>query len=395
MENIMELQQIEEVKEYKSRHIFWQVFGLFCCIATGMTIAFLLYVWVTISEYENARPEIVVEKMISEWNAGVGYDVISYPQFKPSEFTSDEVVKQQYQDILQTAPLTYKFAKDDFVTGQKQYYIYADEEIIGKLSLAIQSSQQRLGFLQINHMKAVNMEPVLDILTWDYDICMLSDQKLLLNGIEVSDSYITGETKEIDQLKYLYEYVELPYEVTYHIDGLYEKPKIQIINKKDQQVEYVEDTNKVQAAFFDKVLPDIPDKLAQEIDVMNAAKTWSLFSTKDLPGPRYGLDTVRKFFIKDSYMWNKLGEYARGVDITFVSDHSNTRFDKEAISEFRAYSDECFSCRIHFLKHMRLRTGKEQLDETDSYFYFVRIDETDDGIDNPVWKIADIQAAVN
>lgn len=392
MENIMGIQEKEEVK--KRRSIFWPIYGFFCCIATGMTIAFLLYVWVTISAYEMAKPEYVVEDMISLWGNGDGYETVEYPMFAESDFSSQEIVKEQYQDILHTAPLTYKFAKDDFATGQKQYYIYADAELIGKLSLKIQSKQQRLGFLQINQMKVDSMEPVLDIMTWDYNVDMLSNQKLFFNGKEVSQQYLVGQPKEIDELKYLYEYLPLPYEVTYHIDNLYERPQIQIVDNKQREMLYSETGNQIQAEYFGSPLQEVPQELLEEIDVMNAAKTWSLFSTKDLHGPHYGLDTVRKYFVKDSYMWNKLGEYARGVDITFVSDHSNTYFDEEKISEYQSYDDHCFSCRVHFLKHMRLRTGREQLDETDSYFYFVKIDETDDGIDNPVWKIADIQAVV-
>lgn len=381
-------------KSEERTNIFWPSFCIFCCVAVGMTIAFLCYVWVTISEYEEARPENVVKKQLDDWKNKTGYEVITYPTLTESEFSDEEIVKEVYQDILQTAPLTYRFVKDDYATGNKQYHIYADNELLGKMTLESIRQQKRLGFLQINQMQVIKMEPVLDVMVWDYDICLLSNQELWLNQKKVKDSYLVGEPKRIKELEYLYEYVPLPYEVTYHIDHLYEKPQIQIIDENKKEVSYQEYQNQIQVNYYPEVQNEIPKEILAKIDVLEAAKTWSLFTTKDLKGANYGLKTVRNYFVKDSYLWNKLGEYAKGVDITFVSDHYNTYFDEEKVSEYQSYTENCFSCRIQFTKHMTLRTGKSQVDETDSYFYFVYIDDTDDGIDNPAWKIADIQASI-
>ena len=59
----------------------------------------------------------------------------------------ESIIKEQYEDTLKTAPLTYRFAKEDFTTGEKEYYLYAADERIGKLTLASVSTEKRLGFL--------------------------------------------------------------------------------------------------------------------------------------------------------------------------------------------------------------------------------------------------------
>lgn len=383
--------------EQKKTSVFWPVYGVFCCVLAGLTIAFLLYVWKTIALYEEANPVYVVEDVITALGDGKKMELIAYPEIPQTPFSDADVVKEQYEDILKTAPLTYRFAKENFVTGEKEYYLYAADEAIGKLLLTSVETEKRLGFLQINRMKAVKLEPVLDIATWNYTIQAYSNQTVYVNDVEVSAAYQTGEKAEADRFKYLYEYGEFPYLVTYRIDGLYQKPDIRIEDREGQEIAYEENENCVEAMECVKTWESIPQERLDEIDVMKAAQTWSLFTTKDLPGPNNGLQTVRQYFIKDSYLWKKLGEYAYGTDISFISGHltSQNVIDEERITEYQSYGEDCFSCRIHFMKHMWLtRTGKEQLDETDSYFYFLRVDDTDDGIDNPTWKIADIQAAV-
>jgi len=56
------------------------------------------------------------------------------------------------------------------------------------------------------------------------------------------------------------------------------------------------------------------------------------------------------------------------------------------------YSENCFSCDVSFNKHMILTRSKKKVDD---YFYnriyFVYSDDSNDGIDNPHWAIADIK----
>lgn len=388
---------LNQVKPKKKISVFWPAYGIFCCVIVGITIAFLMYVWNSIALYEEANPEYVVENTLTDFSNGKGMELILFPEIPKSRFSDANVVKEQYEDTLKTAPLTYRFAKEDFTTGEKEYYLYAADEMVGKLTLTSVSQEKRLGFLQINRMQAVSLEPVLDIATWNYEIQMYSNQKLYINDIEVSSDYLEGEEEEVEQFRYLYEYQDFPYLVTYRIDQLYEKPQIQIVDQNGAQIPFEENGNLITASSCVQTMDTVPQERLDEIDIMQAALTWSFFTTRDLTGPSNGLNTVRQYFIRDSYLWKKLGEYANGIDITLVSDHQTSQnvIDEKSITEYQSYGDDSFSCRVHFLKHMWLtKTGKEQLDETDSYFYFVRIDDTEDGIDNPTWKIADIQAAV-
>lgn len=62
----------------------------------------------------------------------------------------------------------------------------------------------------------------------------------------------------------------------------------------------------------------------------------------------------------------------------------------ETISNYVVYSDNCFSCDIHLEKTLVLtRTGEERKDALNSTFYFVKYDDTDNGVEDPHWFLAD------
>ncbi len=137
----------------------------------------------------------------------------------------------------------------------------------------------------------------------------------------------------------------------------------------------------------------IPESIAAEFDVLEAAKCWSKFMTDDLGGAQHGLAEVRKYLLKTSAYYDYAEEWATGIDITFTSAHTLDGFENESISNITVYSDTCFSCNIFFEKHMTLyRDGAymgERTDTFNSIVYFVYADDTpDNGADDPHWAIA-------
>lgn len=162
------VEQVKEEKDAKEEKratlpVFWIFYITLCIMLCVVSAKFLRYVWETIQLYESARPEYVLESILADFEDGINYDVISYPKLAASEFSDINVIKEEYQDILQTADLSYRFAKEDYQTGDCVYYVYAQEDLIGKLTLEVASQEQRLGILNISNMRVKEMEPVLDV----------------------------------------------------------------------------------------------------------------------------------------------------------------------------------------------------------------------------------------
>ena len=139
-------------------------------------------------------------------------------------------------------------------------------------------------------------------------------------------------------------------------------------------------------------LAEVPAEVSGEVDVLKVAQNWSLFMTNDL-----AFSKIKGSLISSSYQYEVALKYANGEDITFTSRHTlaSPAFTDSTVSNFSWITDDCFSVDISFVKHMRLWYGTPVDDPMNDRFYFVRYDDTADGVDNPAWKLVSMKEILN
>ena len=138
-------------------------------------------------------------------------------------------------------------------------------------------------------------------------------------------------------------------------------------------------------------LAGIPDDIASEVDVLAIAKKWSLFMTTDLEGTRYGFYNMSENLIEGSPLYESARRWVSSIDITFTSDHTlgNPPFSEESAVNFTRLSENSFYVDVVIVKDMYVK-GALVPDTMNNRLYFVKYDDTEDGVDNPVWKLADM-----
>lgn len=200
--------------------------------------------------------------------------------------------------------------------------------------------------------------------------------------------------KPIKEFEYVSAYCAMPTLCTYNL------AYIPIKDSAIHQISIYDNLgNKVDYSIGDKLNitkfaseDTVPENLLKEASVFEFARNWSLFMTNDLPG---GLNSLSKYLLKDTYLYQVAYKWATGVDRTFTSIHSlyNPPFINEKVSNFVKYSDDCFSCDVYLVKRMRIANGLNVDDELSRKIFFVKVDTTKDGKNNPVWKVADMLGA--
>ncbi len=135
----------------------------------------------------------------------------------------------------------------------------------------------------------------------------------------------------------------------------------------------------------------VPAEVAAQVDVLRIAQNWSMFLTDDLP-----FDQLKDSLIAGSYQYTVAWKYATGIDIKYTSKHTlaDPAFTENKVTNFTWITDDCFSVDISFVKHMRLYYGAMVDDPMNDRFYFVRYDDTDNGLDDPMWKLASMKEVV-
>ena len=212
-----------------------------------------------------------------------------------------------------------------------------------------------------------------------------------IEGNDIAKDAVTQSVlKEYEQLK---DYVkDLPKVSKFNVAILKKEADVQIIDKDGKTVSYEAGLESYDFTESQGTLDKVPSEVASEIDVLKTAQYWSMFLTKDKK-----FSDMTPYLIKGSYQYDVAKKFAYGVDITFTSAHTlaNPAFTEESVTNFKWISDNCFSVDVHFIKHMILtRNGTRVDDETNDRFYFVKWDDTEDGVNNPTWKIASMREIV-
>ncbi len=212
-----------------------------------------------------------------------------------------------------------------------------------------------------------------------------------VSGKEVPKEAITSMAN--NEYEQLVDYVDnLPGLSVYDVAILENNAEISVTDEMGNPVPLEQGQTVYDFTSRKNALKAVPDEVSAEIDVLEVAQMWSLFMSNDA---RFA--QIDQYLIKDSYQYNVAVEYATGVDITFTSEHTlrNPAFTETSVTNFVWIADNCFSVDISFVKHMVLLVGTKVDDPMNDRFYFVKYDDTDDGIDNPTWKIAGMKEIVS
>lgn len=229
-----------------------------------------------------------------------------------------------------------------------------------------------------------------NIYAYDYEFSVPDNFTVTVNGKDVSE-YLVAQTAN-KAYQYCEEYTAMPKQNHYQLSDSMAELQFEIYDNLGQKAEYVMQNGKFEIV-EQTGLEKIPAEVAAEEEIMQIAKNWSYFMTRDLDGTNYGFNTIKKYLVKDSYLYNVAYKWATGIDITMTSAHNteDNYFTDEKITNFIQYGDNMFSCDISFVKYMYLYKKKLWVDDpTNSTFYFLNQGTAE----NAQWVIVDIQEII-
>ena len=217
-----------------------------------------------------------------------------------------------------------------------------------------------------------------------------SNYTVQVNGVTVPAETTAEQINP--EFTYFADYVkELPTIRTYDIAALWDNAQITVTDPMGNPVVLEEGTAEYDLITHAPALDTVPVEVSSQVDVLQIAQMWSMFLTKDLP-----FEELEPHLIRGSYQHSVAVNYATGVDIQYTSKHTlfDPAFTENSVTNFTWITPDCFCVDISFVKHMRLYYGARVDDPMNDRFYFVRYDDTDNGVNDPVWKLAGMKEIV-
>ncbi len=394
-------------REKTGRIIFYSCLGVYALILIILCARFLSYVDDCLVKYEASQDYNAIDTLVGEFTNAVKDGSISTMVELPESagvFEPKDTFVQMYVQNMQSVTsgggaFTYKKNTRSYDASAPVYDIYSGEDMVARMTLKSTNQRSVFAILELCDWEIDKIEPVLSVQTSNYRYSLPENYKLLVNGVEVTVEFQKGEIvkKDYKLSDEILNYVSFPGTITYEITGLVNAPTVQVLDAQGNVSEAMTFDEQGNGSLvvdddFSATLPE--DRKAYALET---AEMWADFTNKDLKGSNYGLATMQARLVKDSYFYQFADSYAHGVDITFVSDHvdASPKFSDITVSEYKEYTDTLYSVRCIFTKNMYTKGQKFKSITTDSTFFFLYIDDSEDGVDNPHWCMIDMVATTN
>lgn len=430
----------------------WFAYGIYTAVLLIVCISIVIYVYSLLKSYEASQPENVIKSVVSNISEaaenGKLKDVLSF-EGDMAFLAQDMDSFKQYSEALKNSNLSYQMKS----TSEKEmiYSVKNGERTVANITLESHGDKTKLIIFSYTDWRVKSVLPALSTSALEvpsnfsvsvngkdiscseqkassdgyvvYDVPSLAASAVKINdgygnSVDYKEGTVISQTESIVKIpsnyslkvngfsvelspereeempiyKYVKDYAQMPKLCTYKIYTLTETPDIKAYDSYGNEAAFSNING--EKAIMSQQGSELPGDIS--VNVIEIAEMWSKFMSADLGGQNYGFYKLSDYLIQDSYLYNKAWEYATGVDITFTSVHTlgNPPFINEAAGNYYRYSDICFSVEVKFGKQMHLNSGAYVLDEVNSTFFFVYVDDSDDGIDNPTWHIADIQEII-
>ena len=346
----------------------------FTTILVVLLICALCYVVQSLKLYENGDLDNYMNNLMTDIQSSAKANNID-KHFKlktlSSVYEKNPNLKTGYRELIKDAKMSYKKSEDNKMD------IYADDTKVATVTLDASEKQNRLGLLSFVNYKVKDIKTYDDKGLFITDVYVLNDYDVYINDIKIKDSELAEES-EIEEYQEIKDKIEIPKVKHYHIENLTHKPIVQI--KKDNKVvtPKIENNKYYVNEFYTTDNKDEAfSKLAnKDFDPLDIAKKWSLFLTKDLQGPNYGLHTLTPNLMPGTEFYKKAVSWATNVDITFTSRHTLDKetFTNVKVSDYTIYNENAFSVKIYLEKNMTLPNREKRVDKLNDIFYFAYID---------------------
>lgn len=375
--------------------IFWGLYLVMVIILIIAGFRITAYVDDCVDQYERSGSEVAMEEYLETFRqqveAGTADDRMRFPE-APGVFESADIYEDMYMSSLAGAGhFTYEMDEASYNTTKPVYDINADGRLVAKVAMNAVNPRTILSILTITDWEITEIEPVFTVTTNDYYIEAPSTYTVTVNGVTLAPRYRTGREVANEALRNIASYVDLPTIVEYRIEDLVNRPKIRALDADGIEHPIISDAHGNvtvdEADIWGAHVTEMPKE--REDLALQMAKVWDQYASKELGGGRYGLGTVQKYLIRDSYYWEVALAYQK--TLPYVTSNMLLSYSDVVVDDYVEYSEDCFSCHIAFDKKLQVVKSARQLTSSvDMTVYYVYTDDTDDGADNSHWAIADM-----
>lgn len=333
------------INKIKSLSLFYRIYFISLIAFLVILIAGSIILSSVIGEYNKGLAETVSENFFNETFTNLDTEkIIEMSGVTPSEFETKDDIKN-YIEKSMSDNLTYTSISSE--GDDKKYIVKSGDFKVASFTLsADEKGDYHPKSLELHLSKSSkNVYKV------------LGNSTLYINGVKVSDSYITERSEHISS-SVLPEGVPKLEWVTYTVEGLTATPDIKLLDRNGIETDFSQDNSGVynENIIYDEQDADIVER------VLKGAKQYAICMQEDASKA-----SVFPYFERGTDLY----ESFRMVENFFVWDHSSYEILDEKVTEFLRYDENTVSMRISFT-HVLKKYGHEDYKDITDITYYAR-----------------------
>ena len=317
-----------------------------------------------LKDYESGRPANTMDTLVTHIEKGDVGEWIDKCGLL-SEFETQQIVTDYFNDIFTGKQISYKKKAGEYSESKPVYVLYAGNDKIASVSL----DESKKNMHKFTEWKISSID--FNVNAKDnhaVNVMVPKGSRVELNGVSVSESYITGES-EVDLCKHIGDYVNVPLNEVYEISGLFAAPQVKVYSG-DKELE-----TELEKSGYVAYYPGDESLLEEETPHI-------LLIAED-----YGKYMINRGSLKtlSSYMIGMAREYMSdipAIDVYLIGRTFTYDTADESVSNFRKYSDDCYSCDVDYKLNVKWSSGSTTYDIALTYI-FVKQDSE--------WMLADFK----
>lgn len=361
------------------------IYIVYLSVLLILMLIFLLYARKSLILYEASQPDYIMDSLVNQLHGSMtpSSNTTLSSNITLSDYESMDDYLGSIEQMIAESGLTYQKTHESYTDGALTYTLSAGDVPWAEAVLIPTQTTSRMLVLTISDYSLSSLNLIQPQTNYSLTITLPESYSASVNGLQLSEDVLT-ETVDNPLLTYCGEYIDVPGEATYEINGLMNLPEVTIYREDGSicsDTEMINNEDSFHPVYQVTYVSSDPPEEIREM-VLSSVETYSNFFSKDLMGCQQSVDPIRHLFPEDS-LYLALADQYRREDMGVFASHTNTHYLNEVVSEYTIYNENCFSVRVQFDKSMTLGSGKEVIDTTDNIYYFINVDNQ--------WVIADIQ----
>ncbi|MGN0160858.1 MAG: hypothetical protein ACI4AQ_05680 [Lachnospiraceae bacterium] len=329
---------------------------VYSVILIGVIGAGLGYVWNLLIDYEAGMSDVNMERYLTEFDAEhIGGTFDKYPA-ETSVYETSDVMKAWFENQVAESDVSFEKLTGQYTNATPVYEVYAGEKKIARVELS-EVGKNGHGF-PVWEMSGVSFDGYMDILD-AVNIKVPLNAQVQINGIPVKPEDLK-ETEEVDLAGAAGDYVEqIPGYNIYEIEGLHFEPVISVLGDNIVEVEDAQYAVCYDYGTDEALLNEVRGRITQMAHA-------------------YGTYIINKGSLSDAtgFMVGKARQVLSdipGTGFYLWNEEYTYDFQKDEITDFVRYGEDCFSCEVSYYLHVSYRGGSRNIGyDTKLQCFFVK-----------------------